>query len=188
MNYFFSTSEPALLSAIEKHASIKTSAQYNLALLDIIASAPGILLQNTASTLFSKELRQINQSQPLSEKTPWGGVVLKKVDVERDFIQKLLVIQELGVLGFEIHLKKLEKLRILEGTCLVLYSNHKKNRYKKRIVTVTLAKASDRFVFHPKNEHGIIALTNCVIEETSTNHLDDLVYIFKAQQVKSYDT
>lgn len=188
MTYFFSTSKHILLPTIKKHTFISTSEQYNHAIVDMIRSVRGIVLQKSSSSRFSKEIRQIQASAPLSEKTIWGGVTLKKVDVEQNFIQKLLVIKKYGVLGFEIHKKKLEKLKILEGTCIVLYSNHGKKQHSKGEITVKIASPSDRFIFHPKDEHGIIALTNCLIEETSTNHLDDVVYIFKAEQLDSYDT
>jgi hypothetical protein len=32
----------------------------------------------------------------------------------------------------------------------------------------------------PYDEHGILALTDCVIEEKSDNHLDDLVFVYDA--------
>ena len=135
--------------------------------------------------LFDKEIKHIKNKIPLTEQTPWGGVSLKKVDVTKDFIQKLLVVQKYGILGFEIHKKKLEKLIILEGSCLILYSNHKSKNWKIGKISTKMASVGDQFEFQPYDEHGIIAFSNCVIEETSTNHLDDLTYIFKADQVSS---
>lgn len=188
MKYFFTTHDPSLFSRIRNLKPVSTLEQYTLAILEIIEAVRGISYHKTSSTLFEKELHHIKRSEPLSEKTPWGGVVLKKVDVAKDYIQKLLVIKEYGVLGFEIHRKKLEKLKVLEGTCIALYSNHKNKQYKKGGIRVALASPFDRFIFHPNDEHGIIALTNCVIEEKSTNHLDDLVYIFKTRQINSYES
>ncbi len=133
------------------------------------------------SALFTKELEALRAKRALTESTVWGGVTLKKVDVAKDYIEKLLIIQQHGVLGFEIHKKKLEKLKILEGICLVLFVNHK--NHNSRSITIKLAGPGDRFTFHPNDEHGILALSDCVIQETSTNHLDDLVYIFQAGQV-----
>lgn len=133
--------------------------------------------------IFSKEITPIENQKPLTEKTLWGGVSLKNVDVAKNFIRKLLVIRKQGILGFEIHKYKLEKLKVLEGACLVLFSNHQSPNWQKGKVTVKLASVGDKFTFLPGDEHGIIALTNCVIEETSTNHLDDLTYIFKASQI-----
>jgi len=132
---------------------------------------------------YETEVIPISKSAPLTEKTAWGGVALKKVDVEKNYIRKLLVIAKHGVLGFEIHKLKHEKLKILEGVCIVLFSNHANSNWKQGKISVELGATGDKFEFLPNDEHGIIALTNCVIEERSTNHLDDLVYIFKASQV-----
>jgi hypothetical protein len=54
----------------------------------------------------------------------------------------------------------------------------------KGVVTLTLGKKGDTVTLHPGDEHGIIALTNCVIEEESTNYLTDLTYIFQSNQVE----
>lgn len=130
--------------------------------------------------IYNKEIIPISKPARLTERTAWGGVALKKVDVEKDYIQKLLVINAYGLLGFEIHKLKHEQLKILEGVCLVLYSNHADPNWKQGEVRVRLGVPGDKFEFLPKDEHGIIALTNSVIEETSTNQLDDLTYIFPA--------
>lgn len=136
-----------------------------------------------SSRLFEKEIKGLTIASPLIEPTVWGGVSIKKVDTTKDFVQKLLLIKQYGILGFEIHKKKLEKLYILKGTCLLLSSQHKKTSWQKGQVTIALGKAGSKATLEPGDEHGIIALTNCVIEETSTNHLDDLLYIFPSFQV-----
>ncbi len=128
------------------------------------------------SKKFREEIDLISKNEVLVEQTPWGGVTLKKVDVEKDYIQKLLIIKNNGVLGFEIHNEKLEKLKIIEGIFLVLYVSHKKD---KNVINLKIGTTNSKFTFYPKDEHGIIALTNGIIQETSTNHLDDLVYTFK---------
>lgn len=135
------------------------------------------------SSLYNLERLPIQEGKPLTEKTPWGGVSLKKVDTAKDFIQKLLVIKKYGVLGFEIHRKKLEKLYVREGACLFIFSNHTVKNWKKGDVQIVFAQKGDKITLLPGDEHGIFAITNCVIEETSTNHLDDLVYIFKGEQI-----
>lgn len=183
MTYFFETN----IKELKKELSglqIKNTAEYNLILRKIITIMKRYKLPKVNNLIHKREIKEIFRSAPLSEKTVWGGVTLKKVDVEKDFIQKLLVVNKLGILGFEIHNFKHEKLRILEGVCLVLYSNHHHNDWKKGRVSIKLGFINDKFEFYPKDEHGIIALTDCVIEETSTNHLDDLVYIFPSQQVR----
>lgn len=161
--------------------SINSTAQYNNILQKIVSSAKnGKPLPIKNFPIYEKEILPISKSAPLTEKTAWGGVSLKKVDVEKNYIRKLLVIGRYGVLGFEIHKLKHERLKILEGACIVLYSNHGSRNWEPGKITVKLGVPGDKFEFLPNDEHGIIALSNAVIEERSTNHLDDLVYIFKA--------
>ena len=81
-------------------------------------------------------------------------------------------------MGFEYHKLKHEKLKILEGKCVLFYSNHKSKGWEKGQICYKLAKPYDKFEFCPYDEHGIIALKNSVIEETSTNDLDDLVFVY----------
>lgn len=192
MNYFFDTTSltsrdiPTFVTKIKtalRSETIKTATQYNAMIKTIAAIAKEQKFPQKRSQLHTVELAAISAHRPLTEPTAWGGVTLKKVDVAKDFIQKLLVINQWGVLGFEIHVQKLEKLRIIEGTCLVFYSNHAAKDYTTGRITVQLAKKGDRFTFLPKDEHGILALTDTIIEETSTNHLDDLVYIYPAAQL-----
>ena len=187
MKYFLNSAGFAsreVNSYVKTIKSIATTSQYDNIVKKLISLFKNKSLDSAKFTLFYKEKVAISKSKPLTEKTPWGGVALKKVDVGKNYIRKLLVIKKHGVLGFEIHKLKHEKLKIVEGTCIVLYSSHSKPGWKPGKVSVKIASTGDKFEFLPNDEHGIIALTNCVIEETSTNHLDDLVYIFKAEQAK----
>jgi len=158
--------------------STKNAPEYNAILSDIKKLTNTLSVKASASKIFKQELTDIQKKKPLSEPTVWGGVTLKKVDVAKDFIQKLLIIKKYGVLGFEIHEKKHEHLKIVEGCCLVFWINHRGK--PKTTITIQIAGPKDEFTFEPKDEHGILTLTDCIIEETSTNHLDDLVYIFNA--------
>lgn len=170
-----------LTSYIKRSKPVNKTVQYNRIVKRIVSIAKNIkILPDAKFPIYNKEIIPISKSAPLTEKTSWGGVALKNVDVEKNYIRKLLVIAKHGVLGFEIHKLKHEKLKILEGICIVLYSNQAKGNWKQGKISVKLGATRDKFEFLPKDEHGIITLTNCVIEETSTNHLDDLVYIFKA--------
>lgn len=129
------------------------------------------------SPLFNKEIKLIKKCQALSELTPWGGVNLKQVDVVKNHIRKLLVIKKFGILGFEYHRNKIERLKVIEGRCLMILTD-RKNKIRLR-----LPKPSEKFKFLPGDKHGVVALTNCVIEEQSTNHLDDLIFIYNSYQV-----
>lgn len=199
MSYFLTTSTPLTsprtkdlgrivseLSSFRKNTpTITTADEYNALLRKLVALLKQHSFPKTPAVTHDNEIKAILQSKPLTEKVIWGGVSLKKIDVAKNLVQKLLVINAFGILGFEIHQKKLEKLKVLEGFCLVLYSNHKKKGWEKGAVSLKLAGPDDCFTFEPHDEHGIIALTDCVIEETSTNHLDDLIYIFPSKQISN---
>lgn len=164
-------------------SSLKNLKDYQDMVKKIVKVTKSQRLPQTKIAIHPQEIPAIKKHKPLTEPTMWGGVCLKKVDVEKDFIQKLLVINKFGVLGFEIHKRKVETLRVLEGYCLVFYSNHDEKGWKKGQITVKLGTVGDKFHFETYDEHGIIALTDCTIEETSTNHLDDLFFIYKLSQV-----
>lgn len=148
----------------------------------LISSAKKMKFPKSSNEMFNKEIINRNQKIPLIEKTPWGMVSIKSVDVSRNFIKKLLVIKKFGVLGFEYHKKKIEKLKIFEGSIIVFYSGKARTSQEEIIVNVEIARAGDFYKFDPFTEHGILALTDCVIEEQSTNNLDDLFYIFISSQ------
>ena len=166
------------LRALLKDRHISNENGYNETLQAIKHLTSALSIRPTTSARFTQELEMVKKHKPLTEPTPWGGVTLKKIDVEKDFIQKLLIIKKYGVLGFELHKKKKEHLKILEGYCLVFYINRQGK--KNNTITVQLGSVGDEFDFAPNDEHGILTLSDCIIEETSTNHLDDLVYIFPA--------
>lgn len=182
----FSNSHPfviALTTSLNTSKPVSTMASYNELIHSLVEIAKKHKFPTMTNTIHKCEIEAVAKNSPLSEKVIWGGVTLKKVDVARDFIQKLLVVNKHGILGFEIHEKKLEKLKVLEGICLVIYANHKSPSYAQGQIRIQLAMPGDTFVFQPFDEHGIIALSDCVIEETSTNHLDDLVYIYPSKQM-----
>lgn len=170
-----------LLETSLKENTASTEKEYNKLIYSIISALQKEKLPSK-SPLFTKEIALSGIASPLVEKTVWGCVNIKKADTAKDFVQKLLVVRQHGILGFEIHKQKLEKLKILEGLCILISSQHKSKTWKKGVAALSLGKKGTKVTLQPGDEHGIIALTNCVIEETSTNHLDDLVYIFNSQQ------
>ncbi len=160
-------------------SSFSTRREY-LSLMKKLTSIASKSKKGKSSPMYLREISQIKSHRPLTEKTNLGGVALKNVDVKNDYIRKLLVVGSFGRLGFEYHNVKHEHLTVLEGMCLVLYSNHKGKGWEKGKVAAKFASKGDKFDFLPGDEHGILALTNCVIEEKSTNHLDDIVFVFNA--------
>ncbi len=172
-----------LNTCLKEQGSISSEKEYNKLLQQIIALAKKYPLHKKQGSLFTKALKEGTKNYPLAEPTVWGGVSLKEVNVEKDYIRKLLVVKQYGILGFEIHKEKLEKLHVLEGICLLISSQHSKEGFKQGVVNISLGEKGSKVVLEPGDEHGIIVLTDCVIEEQSTNHLTDLVYIFNTSQV-----
>src|SRR5258708_8911310 len=103
-----------MISLLDKKI-ITQEKEYNITLRKIKLLASSLHVPQVSSSFFKQELKAVIRKRPLTEPTGWGGVVLKKLDTEKDFVQKLLVIKKKGVLGFEIHKRKKEHLKILEG-------------------------------------------------------------------------
>ena len=87
-----------------KGSSFSSRKQY----LKVIGKISALIGKNVkgAASKYRKEINPIRSGHPLTEKTPWGGVSLKKVTLKHDYIRKLLVVSELGRLGFEYHRRK----------------------------------------------------------------------------------
>jgi hypothetical protein len=100
--------------------AVRSENQYNQLLKELFSSKKYPLLK-TQGTLFAKELKEATRQYPLRAYY-MGRSTFKQVDVEKDYIKKLLVIKQYGILGFEVHKQKLEKLRVLEGICLLIAS------------------------------------------------------------------
>lgn len=150
---------------------------------DIIANHASELAIPTAT--FEKEMGPIQRQSEITKAVPWGGVSFQHVNVPENYIQKLLVIQQRGILGFELHHKKHEALEVLDGYALIFASSHDMPGWQRGQVKLTFAGVGDSFVLPPEDEHGMIALTNCIVQETSDNELEaaDLIFVFNSQQV-----
>lgn len=164
--------------------SFSSSREYADVIKRVISAIERHPIEHIGCPIYSKEISHIKRGAPLTEKATWGGVSIKNVDVENDYIRKLLVVGKSGVLGFEYHKLKREHLRILEGLCLLLYSDHKSSVWKEGRITLKVGRVGDEFDFLPFDEHGIVAVTNSVIEETSTNHLDDIEFVYRLVKVR----
>jgi hypothetical protein len=132
--------------------------------------------------LFDIEIQPILKGYEYRFQTQWGGVVNKLLtsnDGAWYDVQKYLVIQQKGMLGLEYHEHKHEELQVKEGLCIGISSIHRSEDWKEGYVTLMLMKPGDACVMEPGDEHGLIALTNCVVEETATKDSGgDLYFVF----------
>lgn len=173
-----------LTQLLSTHRPVETEIEYNKFLMDLFVVIKHHEDQFTVtSPLYDKEIGPIRAKKALTESTAWGGVALKKVDVDENYVRKLLVVGKNGILGFEIHEFKHEHLEVIEGICLFIHSVHANKDWKEGKVNLSLVQRGDTITLLPGDEHGIIALTDSVVEETSTNHLDDLIFLFNSKQV-----
>lgn len=173
-----------LTQFLQGHTPVSTESEYNeflKELFEVIHVHQDLF--TLTSPLYNTEIGPIQAKRALTEVTPWGGVALKKVDVDENYVRKLLVVGKKGILGFEIHELKHEHLNVLEGICLFIHSVHEDPGWKEGVVNLSLVLPGDTITLLPGDEHGIIALTDSVVEETSTNHLDDLIFLFNSKQL-----
>jgi hypothetical protein len=142
---------------------------------------------NRENPLFDREIQAIQRGWEFRFPTPWGGVANKSLSTWDEVhyeVRKYLVIHPKGMLGFECHKKKLEELRVLEGWCIGISSIHGEKGWTEGRVTLAFMKPGDRCVLKPGDEHGIVALTKCVIEECASDDTGgDLEFIFPARNV-----
>jgi len=141
--------------------------------------------QLTAETpIFQSRLPRIGRHEQTIP-TGWGGVFFREASESRNLVEKFLIVKQAvdpsGVLGFEYHKKKVEKLRVEEGYTLLMQAG------SAGTVTLTFAGPGDSCKLEPPTAHGIIPLTNTAILETSNYELDadDLLFIFKPVKLQS---
>lgn len=132
----------------------------------------------TADTpIFHQRLARIGRHEQTIA-TDWGGVFFLEASEAKDHVEKYLIVKQatdpFGVLGFEYHKKKVEKLQIEEGYALLMKADDSGN------VSLTFAGPGDTCELPPPTAHGIIPLTNTTILETSNYELDaaDLLFVF----------
>ena len=136
-----------------------------------------------STPLYDKELERIGKNE-LTFATPWGGVAFKEVSIKRNHVEKYLVVEQAvkptDVLGFEYHHKKDERLRVEEGYAIFIASDLSPEGLTQGRVTMMFAGQGSTCELHPETKHGVIALTNLVLLETSTCDLDreDLLFVF----------
>ena len=98
---------------------------------------------------------------------PWGHEeIFAETD---DYVGKILFIRQGEALSLQYHEVKVETLRVLEGTLDLVTGTDVAHLETHRVGPET--------VFHipPGTLHRMVAFTDCLLLEVSTNHLDDVV-------------
>jgi mannose-6-phosphate isomerase-like protein (cupin superfamily) len=98
---------------------------------------------------------------------PWGH---EEIFAETpDYVGKLLFVRQGEALSLQYHEVKEETLRVLEGE-LELVTGTDVEHLESNLI-------GPEIVFHlpPGTLHRMIAVTDCLLLEVSTNHLDDVV-------------
>ncbi len=98
---------------------------------------------------------------------PWGH---EEIFAETEnYVGKILFIRQGEALSLQYHEVKEETLRVLEGTLELVTGPDIKQLENHQIGPET--------VFHvpPRTLHRMVAVTDCLLLEVSTTHLDDVV-------------
>ena len=100
-------------------------------------------------------------------KKPWGQ---EEIFAEtNDYLGKLIYINAEECLSLQYHEMKEETLRVLEGRVLFQTGAREDD------LEDTELKAGDVFHIPPGLRHRMQAITDCVLLEVSTAHIDDVV-------------
>lgn len=131
-----------------------------------------------SSPLFDQLMSKIesdSQSDVIS--TSWGGVVIESLSNNDTEVTKNLVVKQGKYLAFEKHSQKVETLSWKEGLGVLVYRPREGGALRtaeiKEGFSITLA---------PGQEHTIIARSNLVVWEESTDPLgmdNDLIFIYE---------
>ncbi len=143
-----------------------------------IQGVTGIISRHSAELAiptprYDDEMRLLEDDELNLVIPAWGGVAPQEVSKKKQIREKLLIIRQAkspsGVLGMEHHTLKDEYLTVLEGYVILMGSQS--DEWDQGRVTLTFAGPGDTCALHPGNRHGIIAITNSVIEEHANNTL-----------------
>jgi mannose-6-phosphate isomerase-like protein (cupin superfamily) len=129
------------------------------------------------SELFETLLARIEQSQPQTISTSWGGVVITKHEPPK--VEKYLVIRQGGYLALEKHAQKDESLEVIEGAGIIL-----SRQQQGASLLVEVLKPKSRYHFRPGVEHCIIGTENLLVFESSIDPKgmdQDLIFIYSSE-------
>jgi mannose-6-phosphate isomerase len=102
-----------------------------------------------------------------SVKKPWGR---EEIWAETDsYIGKNIIIETGHRLSLQHHDTKEETIRVSSGLLYLEYG------YEKDKLSAKIMSEGDSFHIPAKMIHRFKAITECILVEVSTNHLDDIV-------------
>lgn len=172
-----------IIGYVNSSVEVKSDETYTAFLGGITEFIKKYALQLTTETpIYDQRLPRIGRHEQ-TIKTGWGGVFFREASEANDHVEKYLIVKQAidpsGVLGFEYHEKKIEKLRVEEGYALLMKANSPGN------VSLTFAGPGDTCELQPPIAHGVIPLTNTTILEISNYELDadDLKFIFQPVKI-----
>lgn len=90
-----------ITSCISKYPSLSSERNFNDFLRELHNTIKGLVTDPSPTPLYISETTLINKHYPLTEQTPWGGVSLHYVSVDKNKIKKLLVIKNLVYLDLK---------------------------------------------------------------------------------------
>jgi mannose-6-phosphate isomerase len=115
-----------------------------------------------------------NYSFPFTVKKPWGKEVwleLWEDSKGNGYCYKRIYIDKGTKTSFQYHEKKIETNYIIDGKAEVWLENDK-GEIEKKVVGSDFS-----FTVVPDRKHRVIALTDVILQEVSTPHVDDVVRI-----------
>jgi hypothetical protein len=132
------------------------------------------LSRDIPTPLFDLHRKAITAGGTMVIPTSWGGVHI--LSYEHPEVEKFLVIDKGRFLAFEKHAEKVETLLGEEGLGVLVYRCEESGQLKAEAINPGWTRT-----LQPGQEHTIIALSNLLVRERSTDPRgmdNDLIFIF----------
>ncbi len=100
---------------------------------------------------------------------PWGKEIW--LELNQHYCYKRIYINKGHRTSFQYHLEKVETNYIIDGECEIWLENDR------GIVEKRLMKKDDYFTVMPPRKHRVVALSDVILQEVSTPHVDDVIRI-----------
>ena len=115
------------------------------------------------------EKKQRKYGSPKIVKKPWGRE--EWLELNEQYCYKRIYLNAGTKTSFQYHKKKLETNYIISGKAEVWLENDF-GEIEKKIMS-----DNDFFTVTPLKKHRVIALTDLILQEVSTPHVDDIIRI-----------